>query len=47
MVRPSALAALSLMRKSKFRRLHHRQVDVLLALGDAIYYQPSSTIVLS
>jgi hypothetical protein len=44
MVRPSALAALSLMRKS---RLHHRQVDGLLALEDAIYYQPSSTIVLS
>jgi hypothetical protein len=31
----------------EFRRLHHREVDSLLALEDAIYYQPSSTIVLS
>jgi hypothetical protein len=46
MVRPSALAVLS-DEEIEFRRLHHREVDSLLPLEDAIYYQPSSTIVLS
>jgi len=38
---------LELDEEIEFRRLHHRQVDGLLALEDAIYYQPSLTIVLS
>ena len=38
---------LGLDEEIEFRRLHHREVDGLLALEDAIYYQPSSTIVLS